>query len=231
MLSLTNGASWVCEGASATRWVAIYCLDMRVFMGVLVALVGAVAGAAIGVGLTYALLSGEGGVDAFSWLAAGLFFCFFCIPIGAVAAGLLGGNGFGASVAYGIGASLVVMVVGPLAAVYYPTGGTSRSSSPPAGKLCGQPGIRYVGGTTGVRVCFTLTPDLGKRVEIGWRFGRASGCPAGRDQRFWEPVYDGYELALDSPGQITEPDFTATIRGARASGVLGRFRWSARRAS
>lgn len=210
---------------------------MRVLMGVLVALVGAVAGAAIGVGLTYALLSGEEGVDAFTWLAAGLFFCFFSIPIGAVAAGLLGGNGLGTSVAYGIGVSLVVMVVGPLAAVYYPTGDTSASSSPLAGKLCGRPGIRYIGGTTGLRLCFTLTPDLTTRVEIGWRFSRASGCRAGPDQRGWAPVYDDFEYTLDSPGKITEPGFTATIRGARASGVLkapdvcpGRtFPWSARR--
>lgn len=209
---------------------------MRVLTGVLVALLGAVAGAAGGIALTYVLLSGEG-ADAFTWLAAGLFFCLFCIPIGAVTAGLVGGNGFGASVAYGLGASLVVMVVGPLAAVYYPTGDTSASSQPLAGKLCGRPGIRYIGGTTGVRLCFTLTPDLSRRIEIGSRFGRASGCRAGPDQRGWAPVYDDFEYTLDGPGKITEPGFTATIRGARASGILkgqevcpGKtFEWSARR--
>jgi len=48
---------------------------MRVLVGVLVALFGAVAGAAIGVSLTYALFSGEHGADAFTWFAAGLFVC------------------------------------------------------------------------------------------------------------------------------------------------------------
>ena len=50
--------------------------------------------------------------------------------------------------------------------------------------------------------------------------------------------YEGQE-ALTGPGRFTIPGFTATIRGARATGVLEdskvcgikTFKWTARRAS
>ena len=212
---------------------------MRVLAGVLVALFGAVAGAAIGVGLTFALLSGED-ADAFVWLASFIFFCFFAIPIGAVGASLQCWLlfpevfGFGAAVGYGIGAALVVMVLGPVVALSWPIGGgTSAPAHFLAGKLCGKQGIRYTGETPqGVRVCFTLTPDRSTLVELGWRFhGRGtSDCPGGA-------TYSDSEYTLGNPGHITEPGFSATIRGARASGVLkdpelcpGKtLKWSARR--
>jgi hypothetical protein len=217
-------------------------------MSVLVALLGAVVGAAIGVAITYALLSGTG-ADALSWAVVGVVFCVPLTLGGAVAAGLLcrrvfpgvfissrqeltgrGRYGLRGSVVYGIGASIVVLAVGPGAAIYY----TTRDTSGPdllAGKLCRKPGIRYVGtAAQGVTVCFTLTADRSERVEIAWRFSLRSGCGGGGASS-----YDS-KVPLDSPGQIYVPGFTATIRGARASGVLedpdvcpGKtFRWSAR---
>lgn len=46
---------------------------------------GGFAGALIGIALSFALLAGQG-VNGFVWLAAFLFFCFVCIPLGAGAA-------------------------------------------------------------------------------------------------------------------------------------------------
>jgi hypothetical protein len=102
-------------------------------------------------------------------------------------------------------------------------------------ELCKEPGIRYTGRTReGAEVCFTLTSDRSKWVEIGFTFVRASGCPdsttAGR------AYYEGPE-PLAGPGRLAAPGFRATIRGSRASGVLEdsdvcpgkRFRWSAGR--
>jgi hypothetical protein len=51
-------------------------------MGCLVALLGAVAGGAVSIALTYWLLAGAE-ADAFTWLATALFSLFFGIPIGA----------------------------------------------------------------------------------------------------------------------------------------------------
>jgi hypothetical protein len=101
-------------------------------------------------------------------------------------------------------------------------------------KLCSKRGIRYAGSSAqGSKVCFTLTPDRNKWVEIGFTFVRASGCPtAGTGD-----VHIDGPVELTGPGRITAPGFAATIRGSRASGVLAdaricggkRFRWSARR--
>jgi hypothetical protein len=232
---------------------------MRALTSVLAALVGAFVGTAIGVALTYALLSGEG-VNALVWVATGVFFCVPGMLGGAVAAGLLcrrlfpavflrspqevtrpGRHGFGASVVYGVGASVAVVVLGPLTAAYFVTGDSSAPTAA-AGPLCTKPGIRYVAKTDeAVSVCFTLTPDRSRWVEIGWEFGRASGCPY--DHRYPPPPsfggssYDDGDT-LTAPGRIVMPGFTASIRGARVSGVLedsaicaGKtFRWNARRA-
>jgi hypothetical protein len=108
------------------------------------------------------------------------------------------------------------------------------------GKLCRKAGIRYAGTTVqGAEVCFTLTPDRSKWVEIGFTFVRASGCPhkPGETSKTGTAYIDGPDV-LTSPGRITVPGFTATIRGRRASGMLEdsqvcgskRFKWSARRA-
>jgi hypothetical protein len=111
----------------------------------------------------------------------------------------------------------------------------TTSPEPKPGKLCNQPGIRYAGKTAeGAEVCFTLTPDGSKWVEIGFNFVRASACPdsttTGRTH------YEGQE-PLAGPGRLTAPGFRATIRGSRASGELEdsdvcpgkRFKWSAGR--
>jgi hypothetical protein len=135
---------------------------------------------------------------------------------------------------------LAVISVGEICA-YSPAGtGLCAQGSPTpqtSGPLCEEPGIRYSGRTNeGAEVCFTLTSDRSKWVEIGFTFVRASGCPdsttAGRAH------YEGPE-PLAGPGRLTAPGFTATIRGSRASGVLEdsdvcpgkRFKWTARRLS
>src|SRR6476660_4147125 len=152
---------------------------MRGLVRLLVALFGAAVGAAIGVALTYWLLSGQG-VNALVWVTAGVFFCFPGSFAGAVAAGLLwqrffpiafrddgtettprGRYGIGASLAYGVGGSValvVLVVVGWLAVVHSWSDTSSSSSKYPrlTGKLCKEPGVRYAGTTAeGVRVCFT----------------------------------------------------------------------------
>jgi hypothetical protein len=124
---------------------------------------------------------------------------------------------------------------------------SESSSLPPiprpssaVGKLCKKPGIRYAGTTAqGAEVCFTLTPDRSKWVEIGFRFVRASGCGHGTGTTYstGKTYYEGPD-ALTGPGRISVPGFTGTIRSARASGVLEdseicgskTFRWSASRA-
>jgi Tol biopolymer transport system component len=110
--------------------------------------------------------------------------------------------------------------------------------SPAAGNLCKKRGIRYAGTTPeGAEVCFTLTPDRSKWIEIGFRFVRASGCPHTTGTTTGKTYYEGQD-PLTRHGRITIPGFNATIRGARASGTLKdpevcgskTFKWSARRA-
>lgn len=208
---------------------------MRMLVALLVALLGAVAGGAIGIGLTYALVSG-GDADALTWLAGGIFFCVPGTLGGAIAAGLLARRLFpravpsGGSVACGIGASAIAIVLGPPLAIWYAARDTSTRNLVD-GRLCVKPGVSYIGTTAErVTVCFTLAPDGTAWTEIGWRFGRGHRC--GESATY---VDDGN--ALPRPGRIVEPGFTATIHGASASGVLedadlcpGRmFEWSARR--
>ena len=129
---------------------------------------------------------------------------------------------------------------GPTQQPSAPTRQGQPSPEPVAVKLCKQPGIRYSGTTTeGAEVCFTLTPSLREWIEIGFKFVPASGCPrlAGATETTGTVYYEGEE-ALTGPGRITIPGFTATIRGARATGVLEdskvcgikMFKWTARRA-
>jgi TolB protein len=121
---------------------------------------------------------------------------------------------------------------------------TDRRSTPAApqpssaaGKLCTKTGIRYTGTTPeGAEVCFTLTPDRSKWIEIGFRFVRASGCPHTTGTTTGKTYYDG--PVPFSHERITIPGFTAFIRRARASGTLKdsevcrskTFKWNARRA-
>src|SRR5436190_20209182 len=202
---------------------------MRVLMSVLVALLGALVGAAIGVAVTYALLSGQG-ADALTWLAAGVFFCLPAMFGLAVAAGLvcrrlfpavfLGSRaeptlrrryGIGASVVYGISGTVLALALAVLAVEGWSL--AERGTSAPnllAGNLCKKPGVRYLATTAqGVQVCFTLTTDRSRWVEIAWRFSSASGCPGGSRPGWAGATSYDWGNALDSAGGITEPDFTA----------------------
>ncbi len=58
----------------------------RISMGVLIGLLGAVAGAATGIAVVYALLAGE---DALIWVPTMMVFAFLGMPMGAAAALLL----------------------------------------------------------------------------------------------------------------------------------------------
>jgi hypothetical protein len=212
---------------------------VRVLRSVLVALLGAVVGLGIGLALTYALLSGQG-EDALVWGVTGIFFCVPCTLGGGIAAGLLCRRLFPGVLSslqelYGIGAAIVVLVVAPVTAIFYPTSEASvRDLS--AGTLCTKPGIRYIGTTApGVTVCFTLTADRRESLDVGWDFGHGiGGCGGGGSTALdWKDL-------LASPGQIYFADegtiLTGTIRGARASGVLvdphncgdKKFKWTAR---
>jgi hypothetical protein len=86
----------------------------------------------------------------------------------------------------------------------------------------------------GGEVCFTLTRDGSALVESGFSFVEASHCPGGvtgTDHNFYAGRVDASGRVQNSHG------FTATIRGARASGVFEdpaicpgkKFAWSARR--
>jgi hypothetical protein len=110
----------------------------------------------------------------------------------------------------------------------------SVSTQLKTGKLCHKTGIRYAGMTAeGAKVCFTLSPDGSEWLEIGFRFVRASGCA---NSTTGSSYYEGPEM-LARPGRLEVHGFTATIRGSRASGMLGdseacgtkRFPWIAGR--
>lgn len=215
---------------------------MRVLISVLVALLGAIVGAAIGVAITYGVLSGED-VNALVWAVTGAFFCIPLAAGGAVATGVLCRRLFpgifassrhemiGASVAYGIGASAVVLLIASASAVYYATRDTSGGRDLLAGELCRKSGIRFNGAAgPGVTICFTLSSGRSELDEIAWRFSLKSGCGGGG-----ATLHDS-SVPLERPGRIQVPGVTGRIRGARASGVLedpdvcpGRtFKWSAR---
>jgi Tol biopolymer transport system component len=109
----------------------------------------------------------------------------------------------------------------------------ARRSAPASESICKKPGVRYAGTTReGAEVCFTLTRDRRNWLEIGFRFSRASGCPRTTGKTYYEG-----RAPVTGRGRIALPGFTATIRGAQASGVLEdaevcghkTFTWSARR--
>jgi len=117
--------------------------------------------------------------------------------------------------------------------------GVRTTFEPTEGTLCKKAGIRYAGTTTaGAEVCFTLSSDRRKWTEIGFRFTRASRCPVPSGNGFTtgDSYYDG-PVRLTEPGRIVTAGFTATIRAARAAGVVGdpkvcgskTFRWTALR--
>jgi hypothetical protein len=120
-----------------------------------------------------------------------------------------------------------------------PTGGgpTSPPSVPTIHEVvaCREDGIHYVGSTPeGAEVCLTVSPDGKELVEAGFSFVAASGCPNGA----LGGVHSNATTAVDPSGHVASSiGLTATIRGARAPGVIAnskicrgkKFKWSAQR--
>jgi hypothetical protein len=108
-------------------------------------------------------------------------------------------------------------------------------ADPSAFKLCLRDGIRYEGTTPeGAEVCFTLSPDGKELIETAFSFVRKSDCP----KFALGTTHSGFTGDLDPSGHVVNPDgFTATVRGATASGEFtdsdicpGKtFKWIARR--
>jgi len=134
-------------------------------------------------------------------------------------------------------ALLVVAVAGACLLLAGCGGSGERASTSSAGgdepPRCKEPGIRYAGTTaSGVRVCFTLSPDARTWREINYLYVRERGCP-GHGQGVYTPV-DVWEGS--GPGRFISDSFAARISGARASGFIAdenfcngkRFVWSAR---
>jgi hypothetical protein len=105
--------------------------------------------------------------------------------------------------------------------------------------LCSEAGIRYAGTTEdGAEVCFTLTPDRRQWAEIGFKVDGGRSCPdsAGAGTVAGRTYYLGPER-LAGPRRISFSNFTGTITGTRAAGVLSdrhvcesrTFKWTARR--
>jgi hypothetical protein len=134
----------------------------------------------------------------------------------------------------GIGIGLVVVLL----VAYYaiPVGLVIVS----LGEICpySPSGIDLCSRSARAPVCFTLTRDRSKWVEIGFRFVRASRCPTTTGTTTGQTYYQGRE-PIAAPGRIVARGFTATISGARASGVLTdpqvcgnrMFKWTARSTS
>jgi hypothetical protein len=120
----------------------------------------------------------------------------------------------------------------------------------PAKPNCTSPGIHYVGTTdTNTAVCFTLTPDGKRLLEIG--FGASTSCSGRSSSTLVDNKFEGVLPELGTHGRIDEvagiPDkqgneaaaflFRGNITGAAASGVISnrgfcdslKVRWTARR--
>jgi hypothetical protein len=106
-----------------------------------------------------------------------------------------------------------------------------RSSS----KLCNKEGIRYSGTTAqGGDVCFTVTDDHKRLLEVGFAFVPANRCP----EMATGTVHAGGDAGPTvTRVQVRSSGFTGTIEGAEASGILQdwdickerTFAWRARR--
>jgi hypothetical protein len=110
--------------------------------------------------------------------------------------------------------------------------GAGSTTAVPAALGCKKPGIRYAGKTaSGVKVCFTLSPDAKTWREIAYLYVRKHGCPGTGQGVYIPDVGEG-----SGPGRLIFDSFEARIRGVRASGFIAdelfcqgkRFAWSAR---
>ncbi len=123
-----------------------------------------------------------------------------------------------------------------------PENEAKTSSEPPpksharsASKLCKREGIRY-SGTTAQRgeVCFTITEDRKRLLELGFTFVPANRCP----EMATGTVYTQGEAGPSvTSTQVRSSGFTGALQGAEATGVLQNwdickertFAWRARR--
>jgi hypothetical protein len=109
------------------------------------------------------------------------------------------------------------------------------TSGRPPTKLCKRKGIRYTGATAqGGDVCFTVTPDHARLLEVGFTFVPANRCPEMATGTFYVKGEAGPTVTRT---QVRSSGFTGTIEGAEAWGVLQdwdickerTFEWRARR--
>jgi hypothetical protein len=114
----------------------------------------------------------------------------------------------------------------------------SKGNSParPPSNLCKRKGIRYSGATAqGGDVCFTVTQDHTRLLEVGFTFVPANRCPEMATGTFYVTGEAGPTVTRE---QVRSSGFTGTIDGAKAWGVLQdwdickerTFAWQARRA-
>jgi len=92
----------------------------------------------------------------------------------------------------------------------------SQARSP--SKLCKREGIRYSGTTAQHgEVCFTVTQDHERLLEVGFTFVPANRCPEMATGTAYTEGEAGPTVTRD---QVRSSGFTGTIEGAVASGVL-----------
>jgi hypothetical protein len=110
----------------------------------------------------------------------------------------------------------------------------NRPARPPS-KLCKRKGIRYSGATEhGGDVCFTVTEDHTRLLEVGFAFVPGNRCPEMATGTFYVKGEAGPTVTRE---QVRSSGFTGTIDGAKAWGVLQdwdickerTFTWQARR--
>jgi hypothetical protein len=117
----------------------------------------------------------------------------------------------------------------------FPESQGDTSSARPASKLCKRKGIRYSGATAqGGDVCFTVTQDHTRLLEVGYSFVPANRCPEMATGTFYVKGKAGPTVTRE---QVRSSGFTGTIEGAKAWGILQdwdickerTFAWRARR--
>jgi hypothetical protein len=100
----------------------------------------------------------------------------------------------------------------------FPESQGDMSSARPPSKLCKRKGIRYSGATAqGGDVCFTVTQDHTRLLEVGFTFVPAHRCPEMATGTFYVKGEAGPTVSRE---QVRSSGFTGTIEGPEASGVL-----------
>jgi hypothetical protein len=105
----------------------------------------------------------------------------------------------------------------------------------PTSRICKREGIRYSGATAkGGEVCFTVTKDHKRLLDVGFEFVPGNRCPEMATGTVYAEGEAGPTVTLD---RVRSSGFTGTIRGAEATGILQdwdickerTFAWRARR--